>query len=189
MSIFSEFVENIIEVFMDDFTVYGNSFDECLENLVKILQRCIETNLVLNYEKCHFMVNQGLILGHVISSKGIEVDRAKVDVIKSLPYPTSVREVRSFLGHAGFYRRFIKDFSRITWPMCNLLQKNVDFRFDKKCKEAFDKLKEMLTSGPIMKSPNWDLPFEIMCDASNFAIGAVLGQRLEGTHMLFIMPR
>ncbi|KAJ9551053.1 hypothetical protein OSB04_015098 [Centaurea solstitialis] len=174
MSIFSEFVENIIEVFMDDFTVYGNSFDECLENLIKILQRCIETNLVLNYEKCHFMVNQGLILGHVISSKGIEVDRAKVDVIKSLPYPTSVREVRSFLGHAGFYRRFIKDFSHITRPMCNLLQKDVEFKFDEKCKEAFDRLKEMLTSAPIMKPPNWDLPFEIMCDASNYAIGANL---------------
>jgi len=124
------------------------------------------------------MVNQGLILGHVISSKGIEVDRAKVDVIKSLPYLTSVKEVLSFLGHAGFYRRFIKDLSHITRPMCNQLQKDVEFRFDEKCKEAFDKLKEMLTSAPIMKSPNWDLPFEIMCDASNFAIEAVLWQRV-----------
>ncbi|KAJ9551268.1 hypothetical protein OSB04_015313 [Centaurea solstitialis] len=190
MSIFSEFVENIIEVFMDDFTVYGNSFDECLENLIKILQRCIETNLVLNYEKCHFMVNQGLILGHVISSKGIEVDRAKVDVIKSLPYPTSVREVRSSLGHAGFYRRFIKDFSHITRPMCNLLQKDVEFKFDEKCKEAFDRLKEMLTSAPIMKPPNWDLPFEIMCDASNYAIGAVLGQRVRrDPHVIYYASR
>ncbi|KAJ9556479.1 hypothetical protein OSB04_011093 [Centaurea solstitialis] len=190
MSIFSEFVENIIEVFMDDFTVYGNSFDECLENLIKILQRCIETNLVLNYEKCHFMVNQGLILGHVISSKGIEVDRSKVDVIKSLPYPTSVREVRSFLGHAGFYRRFIKDFSQITRPMCNLLQKDVEFKFDEKCKEAFDRLKEMLTSAPIMKPPNWDLPFEIMCDASNYAIGAVLGQRVgRDPHVIYYASR
>ncbi|KAJ9568340.1 hypothetical protein OSB04_004306 [Centaurea solstitialis] len=156
MSIFSEFVENIIEVFMDDFTVYGNSFDECLENLIKILQRCIETNLVLNYEKCHFMVNQGLILGHVISSKGIEVDRAKVDVIKSLPYPTS----------------------------------DVEFKFDEKCKGAFDRLKEMLTSAPIMKPPNWDLPFEIMCDASNYAIGAVLGQRVgRDPHVIYYASR
>ena len=97
MSIFSEYVENIIEVFMDDFTVYGNSFDECLSNLTKILQRCIDTDLVLNYEKCHFMVDKGLILGHIVSRKGLEVDKAKIDVIKSLPYPTNVREVHSFL--------------------------------------------------------------------------------------------
>ena len=84
---------------MDDFTVYGNSFQECLTNLTKILKRCIETNLVLNFEKCHFMVSQGLILGHIVSRKGIEVDKAKIDVIQSLPYPTCVREVRSFLGH------------------------------------------------------------------------------------------
>ena len=112
---------------MDNFTVYADSFDDCLYNLKKVLERCIETNLVLNYEKCHFMVDQGIILGHVVSARGIEVDKAKIDVIRSLPYPTCVREVRSFLSHAGFYRRFIKDFTKIAQPLCKLLQKDVTF--------------------------------------------------------------
>ena len=164
---------------MDDFTVQGNSFNECLENLKKILQRCIETNLVLNYEKCHFMVDHGLILGHVISSKGLEVDKAKIDVIQSLPYPTCVREVRSFLGHAGFYRRFIKEFSKISRPMTELLHKDVDFIFSEECKASFNTLKESLVTAPILQSPDWSRPFEIMCDASNHAVGAVLGQRID----------
>ena len=190
VSIFSDYVENIIEVFMDDFTVYGDSFDTCLINLTKVLKRCIETNLVLNYEKCHFMVDQGIILGHIVSSRGIEVDKAKIEVIKSLPYPASVREVRSFLGHAGFYRRFIKDFSKITQPLCRLLQKDVVFEFDESCKGAFDKLKDMLTSASIIQPPNWNLPFEIMCDASNHAVGAVLGQRVgRASHAIYYASR
>ncbi|KAI3516249.1 hypothetical protein L1887_15160 [Cichorium endivia] len=182
VSIFSEYVEEIIEVFMDDFTVYGDSFNHCLQNLTKILQRCIDTDLVLNYEKCHFMVDKGLILGHVVSKNGLEVDKAKIDVIKNFPYPTNVREVRSFLGHAGFYRRFIKDFSKITVPMCHLLQKDVNFKFDDACKRAFDHLKTLLTSSPIIQPPDWSLPFEIMCDTSNTAIGAVLGQKVDRAH-------
>lgn len=178
VSIFLDYVENIIEVFMDNFTVYGDSFDTCLTNLTKVFQRCIETNLVLNYEKCHFMVDQGIILGHIVSSRGIEVDKAKIEVIKSLPYLASVQEVRFFLGHAGFYRCFIKDFSKTTQPLRRLLQKNMTFEFDAACKEAFDKLKEMLTSAPIIRPLNWNLPFEIMCDASNHAVGAILGQRI-----------
>ncbi|KAH9741368.1 Endonuclease [Citrus sinensis] len=190
VSIFSDYVENTIKVFMDDFTVYVDSFDDCLYNLKKVLERCIETNLVLNYEKCHFMVDQGIILGHVVSARGIEVDKAKIDVIKSLPYPTCVREVRSFLGHAGFYRRFIKDFSKIAQPLCKLLQKDVTFDFNEACKVAFDKLKELLTSAPIIQPPDWSLPFEIMCDASNYAVGAVLGQRVgRAAHVIYYASR
>ncbi|CAN6695189.1 unnamed protein product [Malus baccata var. baccata] len=177
VSIFSDYVEKIIEIFMDDFSVFGNSFDHCLNNLTLILKRCVETNLVLNWEKCHFMVKQGIVLGHIISEKGIEVDKSKVDLVRHLPSPTSVREVRSFLGHAGFYRRFIKDFSKIAQPLCRLLQKEVAFEFDEACSTAFKHLKEALTSAPIITPPDWSLPFELMCDASDYAIGAVLGQR------------
>ena len=178
MSIFSEFLEECMEVFMDDFTVYGSSFDACLDSLDKVLSRCIETNLVLNYEKCHFMVKQGIVLGHVISHKGIEVDPAKTNVITQLPNPTCVREIRSFLGHAGFYRRFIKDFSKIALPLSNLLKKDANFNFDDKCRNAFDHLKRALTTTPVIQPPNWTLPFELMCDASNYALGAVLAQRV-----------
>ncbi|KAL5564880.1 hypothetical protein UlMin_028044 [Ulmus minor] len=154
-SIFSEYIENIIEVFMDDFSVYRSSFDDCLKNLTLILKRCIETNIVLNWEKCHFMVNEGIVLGHVISNKGLEVDKAKIDIMRSLPPPTCVRKVRSFLGHAGFYRRFIKDFSKISRPLCHLLQKEVPFEFDEDCLKAFEKLRELLTTAPIIQPPNW----------------------------------
>uniref|UniRef100_A0A2C9UQJ8 Reverse transcriptase domain-containing protein n=1 Tax=Manihot esculenta TaxID=3983 RepID=A0A2C9UQJ8_MANES len=190
MSIFSDYVGKTIEVFIDDFTVHSNSFEECLANLEKILQRCLESNLVLNYEKCHFMVNQGMVLGHVVSAKGIEVDKAKVDTIKNLPYPTNVREIRSFLGHAGFYRRFIKDFYKITLPLCKLLQQDVTFDFDADCKKAFDLIKELLVTAPIIQASDWNLPFEIMCDASNHAVGAVLGQRVGNSpHVIHYASR
>ncbi|CAN6560251.1 unnamed protein product [Malus baccata var. baccata] len=180
----------IIEVFMDDFSVFGDSFDGCLENLTIILKRCVETNLVLNWEKCHFMVRQGIVLGHIVSERGIEVDKLKIDLVRYLPSPTSVREVRSFLGHARFYRRFIKDFSKISNPLCRLLQKDVVFDFNEECEKAFNHLKEMLTSAPIIVPPDWSLPFELMCDASDYALGAVLGQRKEKRpHVIYYASR
>ena len=110
LSIFSDLVERVIEVYMDDITVYGGSFEECLINLETVLHNCIEKNLVHNWKKFHFMVSQGIVLGHIISKKGIEVDKAKIDLISKLPSPTNVKTVRQFLGHAWFYRRFIMDF-------------------------------------------------------------------------------
>ncbi|XP_048446201.1 uncharacterized protein LOC125480030, partial [Pyrus x bretschneideri] len=190
VSIFSDFVEKIIEVFMDDFSVFGSSFDNCLDNLTLILKRCVETNLVLNWEKCHFMVKQGIVLGHIVSEKGIEVDKSKIDLVRHLPSPTSVREVRSFLGHAGFYRRFIKDFSKMSNPLCRLLQKDVPFKFDEECNSAFNQLKEKLVSAPIIVPPDWSLPFELMCDASDYALGAVLGQRRDKRpHVIYYASR
>ena len=165
---------------MDDITVYGGTFEECLVNLEAVLHRCIEKDLVLNWEKCHFMVRQGIVLGHIISEKGIEVDKAKVELIVKLPSPTTVKGVRQFLGHAGFYRRFIKGFSSLSKPLCELLAKDAKFIWDERCQNSFDQLKKFLTTTPIVRAPNWQLPFELMCDASDFAIGAVLGQREDG---------
>ncbi|GJV29300.1 reverse transcriptase domain-containing protein [Tanacetum coccineum] len=125
------------------------------------------------------MVKEGIVLGHKISKKGIEVDKAKIDVIAKLPHPTTVKGIRSFLGHAGFYRRFIKDFSKISRPMTHLLEKNTPFIFSEECIQAFQTLKKKLTEAPILIAPDWDQPFELMCDASDYAIGAVLGQRIE----------
>ncbi|CAL9018971.1 unnamed protein product, partial [Prunus brigantina] len=159
LAIFSDMIERFIEVFMDDFSVFGSSFDNCLNHLSLVLQRCQETNLILNWEKCQFMVKQGVVLGHVISSKGIEVDKAKIDNISNMAAPTSMKGVRSFLGHAD-------------------------------CMNAFNTLKHELTSAPIIMAPDWSLPFELMCDASDYAIGAVLGQRVNKLpHVIYYASR
>jgi hypothetical protein len=179
MSIFSDMIEDTMEVFMDDFSVIGTSFDNCLENLKKSLERCEAHDLILNWEKCHFMVQEGIVLGHLVSPRGLEVDKAKLEVITQMPEPTSVKGIRSFLGHAGFYRRFIRDFSKITKPLCNLLHVDQAFEFTLECKVAFEKIKNALVTAPIVVAPNWSLPFEVMCDASDWAVGAVLGQKRD----------
>nr|GEX96402.1 reverse transcriptase domain-containing protein [Tanacetum cinerariifolium] len=145
----------------------------------KVVDWCEDTNLSLNWEKSHFMVKESIVLGHKISKNKIKVDRAKVDVNAKLPHPTTVKGVWSFLGHAGFYRRFIQDFSNISRPMTHLLEKNTPFIFSEDCIKSFQTLKKKLTEAPILIAPNWNLLFELMCDASDFAIGAVLGQRHE----------
>ena len=128
------------------------------------------------------MVQEGIVLGHKVSSRGIEVDKAKIEVIEQLPPPINVKGMRSFLGHAGFYRRFIKDFSQIARPLTSLLTKDAPFVFNNECHEAFQILKKALISAPIIQPPDWKLPFEIMCDASDFAIGAILGQTKDKKH-------
>nr|GEV07999.1 reverse transcriptase domain-containing protein [Tanacetum cinerariifolium] len=170
LAIFHDMVEKTMEVFMDDFSAFGNSFKTCLSRLDKMLQRCEDTKLCLNWEKSHFMVKEGIVLGHKISRNGIEVDKAKVDVITKLPHPTTVKDVWSFLDQAGFYQRFIKEFSKISRPMTHLLKKDTLFIFSEDCIKAFQTLKQKITEAPILIAPNWDMPFELMCDASDFAI-------------------
>ncbi|GJR32714.1 reverse transcriptase domain-containing protein [Tanacetum coccineum] len=135
MAIFHDMIEETMEVFMDDFSVFGDSFSSCLSHL------------------------------------------DKVDVIAKLPHPTTVKGVRSFLEHAGFYHRFIQDFSKISRPMTHLLEKETPFVFSKECVEAFNALKKKLTEAPILVAPDWDLPFKIMFDDSGFEVGVFLGQR------------
>ena len=139
---------------MDEFLVLGNSFDNCLENLRSALIRCEETNLVLNWEKCHFMVQEGIVLGHWISVRRIEVDKAKIEAIEKLPPPSSVKGIKSFLGHARFYRWFIKDFSWIVKPLSSLLVQGTPFNFDEQCVQAFSVLKNRLGSAPIVVTPD-----------------------------------
>ncbi|GKA73270.1 reverse transcriptase domain-containing protein [Tanacetum coccineum] len=141
----------------------------CLSVFAMLRELFKDTNLVLNWEKCHFMVKEGIVFGHKISKNGIEVDRAKVDVIAKLPPPTTIKGIRSFLCHVGFYRRFIQDFSKIARPMTHLLEKETPFVFLQECMESFEYLKKKLTKASILVAPDWDLPFEMMCNVSDFA--------------------
>jgi hypothetical protein len=150
MSILSDIIKKHIEVFMDDFSVF---------NLSLVLERCQKSNLVLNWEKCHFMVREGIVLGHRISYKGIEVDQAKIEVIEKIPPPTNGKGIRSFLGHAGFYKRFIKDFSKIAKLLTILLVKDTLFQFNDDCLNAFNILKHRLVTAHIVTAPDWSLPF------------------------------
>ena len=123
------------------------------------------------------MVQEGIVLGHKISKRGIEVDKAKLDVIDKLQPPGNVKGIQSFLGHAGFYQQFIKNFSKIAKPLSNLLSKEAVFVFNEECLEAFNTLKAKLVSAPVITSPDWGQEFELMCDASDYVVGVVLRQR------------
>nr|GEW46042.1 reverse transcriptase domain-containing protein [Tanacetum cinerariifolium] len=136
-----------MEVFMDDFLVFKNSFKTCLSHLDKMLKRCEDTNLCLNWEKSHFIVKEGIVLGHKISKNGIKVDKAKVDVIAKLPHPTTVKGIRIFLGHAGFYRRFIQDFSKLALPMTRLLEKGM---LSQQKNKFFKDVKHYFWDGPFL---------------------------------------
>ena len=130
---------------MDDFSVFGDDFDSCLAHLTKILEVCVRKRLVLNWEKSHFIV-----LGHLVSGKGLEVDKAKIEVIQNLLLPITLRDLRSFLGHVGFYRRFIRDFAKVSKPLTTLLCKDKDFFRDKEGERAFEMLKLALIEAPIL---------------------------------------
>nr|GEU57159.1 reverse transcriptase domain-containing protein [Tanacetum cinerariifolium] len=185
MAIFYDMIEKTMKVFIDDFLVFENSFQSCLSHLEKMLKRCEDTNLCLNWEKSHFMFKEGIVLGYKIYKEGIEVDKAKVNVITKLPHPTTIKGIRIFLGHVGFYRRFIKDFSKIARLMTHLLEKDTPFLFSKECVEAFQTHKRKLIEAPILIAPDWDMPFELMYDASDFAIEIPVLSHHEQEHCVY----
>lgn len=189
MYIFSYIVEQTLEVFMDDFSVFGETYTDCLHNLEEVLKRCEMTNLVLNWEKCHFMMQKSIVLGHRVSKNDIEVDKTKIEVIDKLSPPTSVKGIRSFLGHVGFYRRFIKDFSKVAKLLCSLLEHDKPFQFDKGRLQTFRELKKVLITAPVVIALDWTLLFELMCDASDHSVEAVLGQRKNKVFHSIYYPR
>ncbi|GJY76666.1 hypothetical protein Tco_0481782 [Tanacetum coccineum] len=189
LDIFHDMIEESVEVFMDDISVFGNSFDNCLHNLDKMLQRCKDANLVLNWEKCHFIVKEGIVLGHKVSRTGLEVDKAKIDVISKLPPPTNVKGIRIFLGHAGFYRRFIKDFSKTTRPLTKLLEKDTPFEFNDECTENVaanhlsriendetsdnnDEIADNFPGETLMEISTRDIPW--FADFENYLVGDII---------------
>eukprot|EP00253_Pinus_taeda_P021045 PITA_21045 len=182
LAIFVDLVHDCVEVYMDDFSVYGDSFEHALTNLEKVLKRCIEANLSLSNEKCFIMLNEGIVLGHYISSHGIKVDPSKIQIIVDLPIPKTQKEVRSFLGYASYYKRFIEHFSRMTLPLFKLLAKDAPFNWNDNCQQAFETLKVKLSTTPVLKGPNWDLPFHIFTDAADTIVGASLGQKEQSCH-------
>ena len=139
---------------MDDFTPYGSDFQEALSNLGKVLNKCIEMNLSLSLEKCEFLMTEGIVLGHAISQQALPVDPNKIVIIQRVPPPQKVRDVRSFLGLTGYYRRFIKDFSKLASPLFGLLGKDVEFIWSENYQEALDTLKRKLVTAPILRGPN-----------------------------------
>nr|GEU92055.1 hypothetical protein [Tanacetum cinerariifolium] len=204
VAIFHDMIEKTMKVFMDNFFVFENSFQSYLSHLERILKRCKDTNLCLNWEKSHFMFIKGIVLGHKISKQGIEVDKAKVDVITKLPHPTTVKGIRSFLGHAGFYRRFIKNFLKIARPMTRLLEKDTPFIFSKECVEAFQTLKRKLTIALILIAPDWicplsscamldtlllEFPFKVIDTKGAENLAADHVSRLENPHQNVLDPK
>ena len=148
-----------------------------LKILEKVLTHCEQTLLSLSTKKCHMMMSEEVVLGHFISADGIQVDPSKIKVIKNIYTPVTQKQVRSFLGHAGYYRRFIEKFSKLASPLFSLLMKDVQFIWNEACHTTFVKLKDQnLSTSPILRGPNWTLLFHISSDASDTAIGAVLGQ-------------
>eukprot|EP00253_Pinus_taeda_P030383 PITA_30383 len=149
---------------------------EALSSLGKVLDKCIEMNLSLSKEKCEFLMTKGTVLGNAISQQGLQVDPNKISIIRRVPPPQKVRDVKSFLGLAGYYRRFIKYFNKLASPLFGRLGKDVKFIWLENSQEALDTLKRKLVTAPNLRGPNWALPFHIHIDASNKEIGATLGQ-------------
>ena len=170
---FKAYLRDFLEIFMDDLCIHSKAREDHIDHLVKIFEQCRVYQISLNPEKCKFMVRQGKILGHIVSKNGISTDLEKINVIVDLPRPTNYKGVQVFMGHCGYYRRFIYMYAAIAKPLYALL---VVFEWTVDCDISFEKLKKALVSAPILKAPDWNTPFHVHIDASNFAIGCILAQ-------------
>jgi hypothetical protein len=174
--VFREYLDKFVQVFIDDILIYSRTTEEHEEHLRLVLQCLREHKLYGKLSKCSFYQSRIHYLGHVISGEGIVVDPAKVEAIMEWPAPTNVIEVRSFMGLAGYYRQFVEGFSKIAGPITELQKKNKKFVWTEKCAEAFRRLKELLTTTPILKVPDMDVDFLVCTDASKEGLGGVLMQ-------------
>ena len=172
-SVFIPELDKFVVVFIDDILIYSKNEEEHAEHLRIGLQRLREHKLYAKFSKCDFWLKEVQFLGHIISDKGISVDPSKIQDVLNWKTPESVSEIRSFLGLAGYYRRFVPDFSKIARPMTELLKKGVRFNWDNKCEQAFQTLRRLLTSAPVLTQPDITRPFDVYCDASGTGLGSV----------------
>ena len=175
-SVFMPELDKFIVVFIDDILIYSKNEAEHEQHLRIVLQHLRDHKLYAKFSKCEFWLDTIKFLGHTISSEGISVDPSKVQEVMDWKPPTSVHQIHSFLGLAGYYRRFIPDFSRIAKPMTELLRKDVKFKWDAKCDEAFHTLRAHLTTAPVLAQPDNNKPYDVYCDASGTGLGCVLMQ-------------
>jgi hypothetical protein len=175
-SIFMPELDKFVVVFVDDILIYSKNEEEHAKHLRIVLTRLREHQLYAKFNKCTFWLEEIQFLGHVLSAKGIVVDPSKVKDILEWNPPTTVHQVQSFLGLAGYYRRFILDFSKIVKPITSLLKNDTKFDWSSKCNEAFEQLKVLLTTAPVLAQPDIEKPFDVYCDASGSGLGCVLMQ-------------
>ena len=174
--VLSDYLDGFVISYIDDILIFSNNIEEHHIQVKKVLKRLLENDLVVKLEKCEFDKSETTFLGYVISEDGLKIDNEKVKAILEWPSPTNVKEVQSFIGLCNYYRFFIKDFAKIANPFHKLTRKNVQFVWGKDQQDAFDKLKHIFTSAPILRNPDGDKPFIVETDASNFAVGALLSQ-------------
>jgi len=174
--VFQPYLGKFVVVYIDDVAVFSKTREEHLQHLRIVFETMRKHKVFAKRRKCFFMQKKIPYLGHYISKEGIETDPKKIEAVKNWPIPTSVKQVRHFMGLAGYYRKFIRGFADLARPLTELTKETVPYEWTPHCQQAFDKLKEALMSAPILQTPNYDKDFVVTTDASNFAIGGVLAQ-------------
>jgi ribonuclease HI len=174
--VFMEYLHKFVIVFIDDILIYSKNDSEHEEHLRMVLQKLRDNQLYAKFTKCDFWLDEVHFLGHIISKGGIAIDPAKVTTVMDWKRPSTVSEIRSFLGLAGYYWRFIEGFSKIAKPMTSLLEKGKEFKWTEECQESFDQLRSKLMAAPVLIMPDLQKNFDIYCDASRQGLGCVLMQ-------------